>query len=187
MVVNASPSIQQPLEHPVFFIYTNTHWVHKCFTMAATALYSSSKQTHCALVVCDSERVTVALHSTFWISTKVVTALFNCYMADATRNCCCLRASSMYTIQPCTSLQRHFIQSHICSACVVSCNLPPSFWAGSFMCYCGNTGVKQILKQESALKIDPGEVNSPISPAARPFNHKSVTLPLRYIPISQTV
>ena len=34
--------------------------------------FSASKQTHCALVICGSEWVTVALHSVFWISTEVV-------------------------------------------------------------------------------------------------------------------
>ena len=33
------------------------------------------------------------------------------------------------------------------------------------MCYCGNTGVEQILQQESAEKVDPGEENSPTIPA----------------------
>ena len=40
------------------------------------ALFSGSEQTHCGLVLFDSERVTVALHSAFWISTRVVAALF---------------------------------------------------------------------------------------------------------------
>ena len=41
----------------------------------------------------------------------------------------CLGASFVHTIQPCTSLQRHFIQSHICSMHVclaVTCHL--HFW-----------------------------------------------------------
>ena len=42
----------------------------------------------------------------------VLTALFGYCMAGATRNCCRLGASSVYTIQLCTSLQCHFIQSH---------------------------------------------------------------------------
>ena len=40
------------------------------------------------------------------------------------------------------------MRAHIC-ACVFSCNLPPALlaeWAGSFTCYCSNTGVEQILK-----------------------------------------
>ena len=36
---------------------------------------------------------------------------FGCYMAGAMWNCCGLGASSVYTIQPCTSLQCRFIQS----------------------------------------------------------------------------
>ena len=34
----------------------------KSFTMATTALFSASEQTHCALVVCDPERLTVAVY-----------------------------------------------------------------------------------------------------------------------------
>ena len=51
------------------------------FTMATLclALFSASEQTHCTLVVCDSAWVTVALHSAFWISTEVFTALFGCW------------------------------------------------------------------------------------------------------------
>ena len=33
------------------------------------------------------------------------------------------------------------------------------------MCYCSNTGVEQILKSESAQKVDPGEEKSPAAPA----------------------
>ena len=49
-----------------------------------------------------------------------------------------------------------------------NCNLPPALlaeWPGSFTRYCGNTGVKQILKSASAQKVDPGEENSPAAPA----------------------
>ena len=42
-----------------------------------------------------------------------VTALFGCSMAGATWNCCRLGTSSVYTIHTCTSLQCHFIRSHI--------------------------------------------------------------------------
>ena len=96
----------------------------------------------CALVVCDSQWMTAASHSAFGISIKVVTALFSCYMAGATWNCCRLDASSMYTIQPCSSLQCHFIWSHIgrirvCLA--LTCYL--HFWQndGDFSFYCRNT------------------------------------------------
>ena len=40
-------------------------------------------------------------------------ALFDCYMAGVTWNCCNLGACSVYTIQPSTSSQCHFMQSHI--------------------------------------------------------------------------
>ena len=43
----------------------------------------------------------------------VLTALFGCCMAGAACSCCRLGAYFVYTIQPCTSLQCHFIQRHI--------------------------------------------------------------------------
>ena len=66
------------------------------------------------------------------ISTDVGTLLLGCYMASATRNCCRLGAFSVYTIQPCTSLQCHFIRSlsHKMQVCLaVTCHL--HFWQNS--------------------------------------------------------
>ena len=81
-------------------------------------------------------------------------------MAGATWNCCSLGSVLAYTIEPCTSLQCHFIQSHIdrvhvCLA--VTCHL-------QFRC-CGNTEVERTPKYESAQKVDPGEEHSPGAPA----------------------
>ena len=59
----------------------------------------------------------------------VLVALCGCCMAGATWNVCRFGASSVYTIQPCTRLQCHFIQSHIgrVYACLaVTCHL--HFW-----------------------------------------------------------
>ena len=77
--------------------------------------FSASKQTHCALVICGSEWVTVALHSTcFEYPPKwCVIVLFGCCMGNTTRNWYCLGAYSGYTIQWCTRLQGHFIHSHL--------------------------------------------------------------------------
>ena len=36
------------------------------------------------------------------------------YMAGVMWKCCRLSACSVYTIQPCTCLRRHFIRSHVC-------------------------------------------------------------------------
>ena len=62
------------------FIFINICWTPhferspRRFTIATDiALFSVSRLTHSALVVSDSEWVTVALHSAFWISTEVVT------------------------------------------------------------------------------------------------------------------
>ena len=59
----------------------------------------------------------------------VLVALFGSCMAGATWNCYRLGESSVYTIQPCTSLQCHFIQRHIGRVYVclaVTCHL--HFW-----------------------------------------------------------
>ena len=99
-----------------------------CFTLATIALLSASEQTHCALMVCDSEWVTAALHSVFWVSAKVVAALFSCYVAGATWNCCRLGARSVYTIQPtpvCSvTIRGHIRRMYACLA--VTCHL--HFW-----------------------------------------------------------
>ena len=75
------------------------------------ALISASARIHCALVVRNSERVTVVLHSTFlkfhW--SGVLSVLSGCYTAGAKWNCCHV----LNTPQPHTSLQCHLIWSHI--------------------------------------------------------------------------
>ena len=93
----------------------------------------------------------------------VLTVLLNCYEAGATWNRCCLGACSVYTIQSCTGLQHHFVQSHICW--VHLCLALLAEGPGSFTCYCSNTGEGWIQKQESAQKADPGEEHFPATPA----------------------
>ena len=101
-------------------VCVNTFWSphlkmsSKRFTVTTIiAPLSASKQTHCMLVACIFEWVTV--HSTFLLLTsiKVVKTLFGCYMAGAMSDCCRFSARYLYTIQPCTCLQCHFIWSHI--------------------------------------------------------------------------
>ena len=63
----------------IYLIYLNSCHAHitggtltERFTVATIALFSASEQTHFALAVCDSERVTAALRSeVFLISTEV--------------------------------------------------------------------------------------------------------------------
>ena len=75
-------------------------------------------------------------------------------LAVATWNCDRLGARSVYTIQPCTSLRYHFMQSYIhrVHACLaVTCHL--HFWQNDryhFTCYCGNMELERIQKWESA-------------------------------------
>ena len=99
------------------------------------------------LIICnsDSEWVTVALHSTFLNlrQSGYTTALSICYIAGAVWNCCHPSACFVYTIQPCTRLQCHFIWSLIRTkgACVFSWTLNPALlaeWPGSFRCCCSN-------------------------------------------------
>ena len=69
-----------------------------------------------------------AFYSAFWISTEVAYSA-TCCMADATWNGCYIGARSVYTIQPCTCLQCHFIRNHIRRVHVglaVTCHL--HFW-----------------------------------------------------------
>ena len=88
----------------IFFYFMNTCWVPhlemspKHFTM--TTIMQSSLRLHSSHVW-----LSVASHIAFWIFTEVVTTLFGCYMAGTTWNCCRLGASSVYNIQPYTSLQ----------------------------------------------------------------------------------
>ena len=106
-------------------------------------LFSTLEQSHCTLVACDSKWVTVASYSTFFNihQSGVFTALFGCYMAGATWNCCCLGAFCVLH----TTMKNHIHKA----ACVLSCNLPPTLlaeWSGPFMCYCSNMGVRWIPK-----------------------------------------
>ena len=105
------------------------------------------------------------------------------YLAVATWNCNHLGARSVYTIQPCTSLRCHFMQSYIhrVHACLaVTCHL--HFWQNDryhFTCYCGNMEVERIQKWESAQKVDHGEKIMPgLKPATFwPRVRRSATKP----------
>ena len=103
-------------------------------------LFSTLEQTHCTLVTFDSQWVTVTFQCVLNIcQSGVLTALIGWYMAGAMWNCCCLG----------TFFVNHTTMHHVTSCkatyiCKVHAYLPPAFlvkWLGSFMCYCGNTGV----------------------------------------------
>ena len=71
--------------------------------------------------------------------------LFGCYMAGATWNCCCLCASSVYTIQPPTSSHCLYFKPHTQDACLFRCNLPPALlvqWLESFTCSCSTSRIQ---------------------------------------------
>ena len=81
-------------------------------------LFSALKQVHCVHVACD-------IHQS-----GVLMAPFDGSIADAMWNRCVkLGASSVYTLQLCTSLQCHFIQSHIgMVALCLAVTCYPHFW-----------------------------------------------------------
>ena len=77
------------------------------------------------------------LCSTFQMSTEVVTVLFSCWHAWCHVKLLCLSACSVYTIQPCTSLWCHFVQSHIGRVhayLAVTCHL--HFWHNDWDLLC---------------------------------------------------
>ena len=73
----------------------------------------SSRLTALLSRVIPTEWLSVACFEYTVHGSGVLTALLGCYMADATRNYCRLSARSVYTIQPYTSLQCHFVPNHI--------------------------------------------------------------------------
>ena len=72
------------------------------------ALFSAFEQILSALVVCDSKRVTVAFFLLRVLNIHgngVLTALFGCYVAGATSNCCrlgafCVHHTTMHHVTP---------------------------------------------------------------------------------------
>jgi len=111
------------------------------------ALFSALEQTHCARMWFLNSDL---LETHFWISSTEVVylqhALFGCYMAGATWNCCRLSALCVHhtTMHYVTSLHA---KPHTQGPCVFSCSLPLALlteWPGSFTCYSGNTGVERI-------------------------------------------
>jgi len=153
--------------------------------MPTIVLFSASKQSHCRSVACHvTQWVTVAIHWLFLnIHWPVVTVLFGCYMAGPMWNCCHLSARSVYTIQPCTSLQCHFIQSHMCRGHVclaVTCHL--HFWQNDRDHFCSavvmlSKWVEWIPKISQHRKLTLEEKNPPLLlPGLRPVTFQPQVL-----------
>ena len=152
-------------------------------------LFSALELTHCAHwhVITNEWLYPFIVHIINIHGSGVLVALCGCWMAGATWNAA-VSASSVYTIQPCTRLQCHFIQSHIGRVYVclaVTCHL--HFWQNDRDLLCA-TAVTwgwnryqnkssgriffsivnflcwlQLLTMEK--KVDYGEENSPAAPA----------------------
>ena len=102
----SSNSKQNNNKTKMYFFCINHYW---------SLLYSAIPGSRAVSLACDSEWVIVAfLIRVFNIHRSGgLTARFGCYMAGATWNRCSLSALSVYTIQPCSSLQCQFIRGHI--------------------------------------------------------------------------
>ena len=134
-------------------------WI--CWSLLYIALFSALQQI--TVLTCDSVGM-IHFYSTFWnIHRSGVLTVLAWLVPHETA---AISAHSVYTVQPKT-VSLH-AKPHTYGACIFSCYLSPALlaaWPGSFTSYSGNTGVEEILKQESAQKVDPGEENYPAAPA----------------------
>ena len=124
---------------------------------------------HCTHVGCILNEYHFIAHIFYIHQSGVLTALFSCCMAGATWNCCYLCASFLYTIQPCTRSQCHFIQRHMgmVHACLaVTCYL--YFWWNNWDLLLA-TGVTQGWNTKIRLRASteggPWRRKSPTAPA----------------------
>lgn len=92
-----------------------------------TALLSSaSKLTHCALVASDSERVTVALHSMFFLNTHQVVSLQPCLVVTRLMPCKTTAISDLAHIlcaKPLFCVHHHQNQMFYIQSCGFQCFL----------------------------------------------------------------
>ena len=114
----------------------------------------------------------IAFYSAFWIRTKVV------YL-QRWHGWCHMKLllsqrilRTTYNHAPCHFMQSHIRKVHACLAVTIIKNMAE--WPGFFTCYCGNTW---ILKQETVQKVDPGEENSPTTPAGIQTRDLSIMSP----------
>ena len=107
-------------------------------------------------------------------------------LKQARKECWCpmkllyLGRSSVYAIQPCTSLQCHLIRSHLCwvHVCLAAtCHL--HFWQND-QNVLHATRVEQISNQKSAQKVNPGGGNPPAVPARTQTQDLSIRSPSLY-------
>ena len=78
-------------------------------TFIYIALFSALELTHCTLITCDSEGVTVAFCSAFFNShpSSILTVLFGCSMAGAPRHTFCVHQVTMYQFTVSLHLKMH--------------------------------------------------------------------------------
>ena len=118
----------------------------KHFTVATTALFSASMQTHCALVICNwmsdcsfTQHILNIHQSGYngWCYVKLLLSWCKFWHAPV----------GDWEEEVCTSLQCHFIRNHMCRVHVylaVICHL--YFWQNDWALLCGNAGMGLILK-----------------------------------------
>ena len=181
-----------PLLHPLpfmvsvmnllIFTYMNTSWVPhlemspKCFTMTTTALFPASKQTHCALAVCDSEWVTSCTQRIFNIHLSGHNECW-CHVKLLPSQCkFCGHHRTMHQFTASFYSKPHRV--HVC--------LAVTSWQNDWD-LCSATAVTQGwngYRNKLAQKAYPGEENFPATPAGSQNQDLSITslllLPLSY-------
>ena len=159
-------------QHEVFFSSSSLFWNYWYGVVL--------EQTRCSHVSCNSERVTVSFYHMFKKKkinqSDILTALFGCYIAGAMWDCFC----SVYTIQPCTSLQCHFFQYHIYKVHVhfaVTCHL--HFWQSDqdLLCASAVTRGWNRYQNKSAHRKLTMEKKTPGAPMGTQTCNLSVTSP----------
>ena len=96
-------------------IFLSSSSYYYCYWLLLhNTIFSALEQTRCAHVACGSKWVYPFIAPFFNIhQSGALTVLFGCYMVRAVWNYSLFGVPSVYTTQSCTSLQCHFIRSHI--------------------------------------------------------------------------
>ena len=154
----------------------HTHVEHSpTITTFMCEIFYASEQTHHALVTLDSEWVTAALHSTFWISSKMVylqrcsvgTWLVPCETAAISVHVLCTPYNHVLVY---SVIRSHVRRVHACLA--VTCHL--HFWQtdlGSFTCFCGNSGWNRYWNKIQHRKMTlEKKILPPLLPGIEPMS-----------------
>ena len=149
----------------------------KCFTVTTIALVFASELTHCSLIVCDSEWMTIALYRAFlnihWSGYSALWLLHGwCHVKPLpSRGTFCVHHTVMHQFT--VSL---YSKAQTQGVCVFSCNLSLHFWQNDRDSLLTNAVTRgwNGFRNESVQKDDHGEENSPpLLPGLEPETFRS--------------